>query len=166
MATRPPMTPTSSSIDAARGRYIPWMIFAFFVCFTLLLSGFTWLAFVNKPSEVTRNAYQKGLAYNQTIAKDEKQKTLGWKSQSIINNGVLRFSLHDSAEKPVDGATVKAWLVHPANASLDRELMLAPRGNGIYEAPLSPPAKGMWDIHITAAQGDKQLQTSKSYKVE
>lgn len=159
------MTPISSSIEHERGKYIPWIIAAFFMCFVLLLLSFVWIAFAHKSGEVTEHAYDKGLAYNQVIAKAEAQEKLGWTAAIEADDNSVRLILKDNENNAISDAAVEAWLVRPTEALLDRQFTLKPDGNGIYASPVNWPAKGLWEIHVTARVGNRQYQAEKRMTV-
>lgn len=165
MEPKPAMNPTSSAADAHRGRFIPWMIAGFFLVFVLLLLSFVWIAFAHKPSLVTENAYQKGLAYNHAIEASAAQKALGWKGRLDIPGGKsLLFTLNDARGKPISGAQVKAWIVRPASAAMDLQVTLNETSPGHYAAPLALSGSGLWESHVTALYNKQQYQISKSFE--
>lgn len=161
------MNPTLSSADAEtdalRGKYIPWMIVAFFAAFILLLSSFVWIAFAHQPDEVTSNPYEKGLAYNRTLEQAEAQAALGWKMDVAVADGTLRVTLADAESQPLPDATVSMWLLRPSSKAMDRQVTLAETAGGIYEAVITPLAKGRWDVHVTVEKNGQQFQTAKRY---
>jgi len=154
-----------SEIDRRRGRFVPWIIAAFYMTFMTTLIGFVVIAYRHPPSEVTAEAYEKGLAYNQTLEKASLEEALGWHSTVSYERGVIRFELRDSRRRPIDGATVKAWFVHPANAGDDRSLVLLPAGEGVYKAALRLPSPGLWTVHVTAAKQGRQYQSATPLEV-
>lgn len=164
MESKPHMTPTSSSIEA-RGRYIPWIIAGFFASFILLLSSFVWIAFSNKPSVVTENAYQKGLVYNQVLEKSQAQQQLGWNASLDVAEGKsVVLQLKDRSGAAIRGAVVEGWLVRPSSQAMDYRLSLKEASDGRYEAALELPQKGLWELHVTALYQGKQFQVSKSFE--
>ena len=160
------MNPTLSSIDQERGKYVPWVIAAFFVSFMLPLIGFTVIAFTHKPSEVTPNAYQKGLTYNATLEKAAAQAALGWKSEITLAGKTLRFSLKDAHGQPISGAAVDGWLVRPSEQTLDHPVTLKETAKGVYEGGVELPAKGLWNVRVAALSQGKQFQADKTLTVQ
>lgn len=154
------MTPEQRELyNKQRGRIVPWVIVAFYLVFILPLIGFTVIAFRNMPSEVTQSAYEKGLNYNITLSEQAAQDALGWKSIAAFDKGELRLVLNDADGAAIDGATVKAWFVHPANKNLDRQLDLHPVGPGTYAGKPDLAEKAGYSVHITAAAREREYQT-------
>lgn len=159
------MTPTSSAADAARGRPVPWIIAAFFVSFIIPLLCFAWIAFYNKPSEVTPHAYDKGLQYNRTLAKGAAEAALGWKATLSMQGRMLVAVLVDSKEQPIRGAEVRAWFLRPSEATMDRKAVMQEVSPGRYEASLGDAAPGLWEARITAKLSSDQFQAARSFSV-
>ncbi len=160
------MNLTSSGIDERRGKYVPWVIVAFYVSFIIPLLFFVWIAFTHKPSEVTVHAYDKGLAYNRTLEKAAAQQTLDWKTEITLEDNVLRFTLKDAHGMPIGGARVDGWLVRPSQQTLDQPIALKETAKGVYEGKAELPAKGLWEVRVTALSQGEQFQAAKTLTVE
>lgn len=168
MEPRPATSPTSSSADdQQRGRFVPWIIVGFFVCFVLLLSSFVWIAFSHKPSEVTANAYQKGLAYNNALEAAQKQKALGWvASLAFDGKSRLTLTLSDKDKNPIKGAQARAWFVHSQSAAMDQSADMQEVQPGQYEVIMPAPRRGAWEARATVLHGGNEFQISKPVVVQ
>lgn len=154
------MTPEERALyNQKRGRFVPWVLVAFYISFIIPLLVFVYIAFNNAPSEVTQSAYEKGLAYNQTLSEQAKQDALGWQGTAGFDDGQLRFVLRDDKGAPIDGAKVRAWFVHPANKAHDRAVNLDPTGPGTYAGKPDLAVQAGYTVHITAAARDHEYQT-------
>lgn len=151
-------SPSQAEIDKRRGRFVPWIIAAFYLTFMSALIGFVVIAYQHPPNESTPEAYEKGLAYNSAIAGADRQAQLGWKSAVDFKGQTLTFRLEDRRGQPVD-AEVKAWFVHPSETALDRAVTLIPAGPGLYRGQVSLPKSENWTVHVTAAKGADEYQT-------
>ena len=167
------MSVTSSNLDADqaaidrhRGRFVPWIIAAFYLAFMSALIGFVFIAYAHPPSEVTSEAYEKGLAYNDTLAKSAAQQALGWTSTIGYSQGRVTLTLHDSQHQPITQARAKAWFVHPDNHAMDRSFDLQGDGKGLYSAAAPLPDTGQWTVHVTAALGTDEYQSLDTVTVE
>lgn len=166
------MPATSSSpdlnqaeIDRRRGRFVPWVIGAFYMTFMSALIGFVAIAYQHPPSDVTAEAYEKGLAYNQTLAKGAAQAGLRWQSRILYKNGRIVFVLKDGLRQPISHARVKVWFVRPADASMDRSVDLTEQKPGVYAAEAGLP-QGLWEVHVTAALQGEEYQAMTTLTVE
>jgi len=165
ISSGPDTAKAQSEIDRRRGRFVPWVIAAFYMTFMATLIGFVVIAYRNPPSEVTTEAYEKGLAYNQTLAKASVEDALGWHSVVTYERGVVRFELRDSRRMPITGAVAKAWFVHPDDAASDRSVDLIAIDDGVYLASLPLPNTGLWTVHVTAEKQGRQYQTAETVEV-
>lgn len=152
--------------DRRRGRFVPWVIAAFYVTFMSALIGFVVIAYSHPPSETTAEAYDKGLAYNDTLARSAQMAALGWQSTIDYNNGRLIFGLQDNHHAPIAHARVRAWFVHPGDGHFDRSFELTDTGDGVYTADAPLPAAGSWSIHVTAALQDREYQATTQIEVQ
>lgn len=155
-----------AEIDRRRGRFVPWIIGAFYLTFMSALIGFVVIAYQHPPNAVTAEAYEKGLDYNAVIDKGHAQAKLGWTSSLSLDGKVLTFVLKDAAGQGLDGAVTRAWFVHPDKSALDRSVELKPVGNGRYTAPVSLPASGQWEVHVTAEVKGQQYQLAQPMEID
>jgi nitrogen fixation protein FixH len=92
----------------------------------------------------TQDAYRKGLAYNERIAKERSQEALGWTKEARLEKNELRVSVRDRDQKGVEGLEITAVIGRPATNSEDRTLELAQVGSGEYAAPAGDLGAGNW----------------------
>jgi nitrogen fixation protein FixH len=157
------MTMTLEEYNKKRGRIVPYVIIAFFISFMTPVIGFAVLALKNAPSEVTTNAYEKGVAYNQIIEAEAAQKALGWEISHKVNpdpihGPILEISVTDKQGIGIDGLLGQARFIHPAKAGLDQQKQLKGGKNGNYSLALKDVKSGQWMVHITLAKGNDQTQ--------
>lgn len=157
--------PAQAEIDRKRGRVVPWIIAAFYLAFMLSFIGFVVIAFGNPPHETTRNAYEKGLAYNDTLARSAVQAQMGWTSKIAFSDGRLVVHLNDASGAPIVQGRVRAWFVHPADGARDVSLDLHHDGQGAWSAS-APVGKGLWAVHVTAEHMDRQFQATTQIEVD
>jgi len=155
-----------AEIDRKRGRIVPWVIAAFYLAFMSTLVGFVVIAYQHPPSDVTQEAYEKGLDYNAAIGKGEAQARLGWTSSISVDKGVAVFVLKDAAGRGLDGAVARAWFVRPDGSALDRSVELNATGPGRYSAKVALPAAGQWEVHVTAEVKGQQYQLVQPMEID
>lgn len=146
-------------------RWIPWYFVLFFLAIAILDGIFVYIAVAGHTGVITDNAYQKGLAYNQAIADAEIQKILGWRGAISYVQGILSFTLNDKEGRPIDDAAVKAWALRPASDGHDIDLALIHTGIGLYQAPVTFPLPGLWEVRVLAEQGGQHYQQSQRFTV-
>ncbi|MDO8606921.1 MAG: FixH family protein [Phaeospirillum sp.] len=141
------------------GWWYPYIFVAGFV--VVLLVNFTMAYFANSTFSglATDRAYEKGLAYNQTLEAARKQDELGWTVGSNVdpqaNHGAhITISYQDRDGKPLEDLTVRASLVRPTAKGHDREVTLARVAPGTYATAQELPLSGVWDMTVSARGGD------------
>jgi len=112
----------------------------------------------------TEQAYDKGLAYNEVLAKAKAQQALGWSVDAVVtahdpsnssqHDADVTVSFKDKDGKPVTGLSVKAKLVRPTQAGFDQSLELVEQAGGNYASLAHPPKPGQWDLHVVAHKGE------------
>jgi len=118
----------------------------------------------------TDQAYQKGIAYNRTLATAEAQAARGWRSAVDFEaaaplNGKLIASFADAEGRPINGLSVTAWLLRPTHEGFDQESAMASVGAGRYAVPLDFPLAGQWEVRIEARGRDAPYRLSKRIMV-
>lgn len=138
----------------ARDRWIPWAFVAFFVTFIAVDAVMVVLALDTFPGVSTENPYQEGLAYNQTLEQEEREKALGWTADIAFKEsgpqaGRLVVRLVDAKGVPLYRASVSAELVRPLQAGYDFTVPLDGSGER-FQADISLPLPGQWEVRLTA----------------
>jgi len=145
---------------ASRDRWIPWAFVAFFGVVLAVNAVMIWVAFVTWPGLETTSAYQKGLAYNRTLAAAKAQQALGWRVDLDLatadgRQARLKLTLADRYGDLIEDARVTAAFVRPTDAGHDVELVLPHDHGGVYDAEAALPLAGVWELPLVAeSRGD------------
>jgi nitrogen fixation protein FixH len=144
---------------AGRDRWIPWAFVAFFGVVLAANGAMIWIAFATWTGLETEGAYQKGLAYNRTLAAAKAQEELGWRVDlSVAPTGgrlaEIELKLADRNNNVMQDARVTAAFVRPTHAGHDLELVVPHIHAGIYGADAALPFSGVWELHLTVESGD------------
>lgn len=146
--------------EARRGRWYPWLFVAGFMVVIAVNGVMVTLAIDSFAGLETDHPYERGLAYNETLAAARAQDALGWQVQfAIAPNAAAggesrpvtidsRFLDRDGA--PLTGLVVRAILKRPTAAGHDREVQLLDQGAGRYGATAELPLAGQWDLRVVA----------------
>ncbi|MBT7955416.1 MAG: FixH family protein [Rhodospirillaceae bacterium] len=135
------------------GRSVLWWVISFFVVIFIANFAFVYFALSSWPGLSTENAYEKGVRYNETIAKAEAQSRLGWQSSvALSDNGELVITLTDKEDQMLSGRVVKVDLVRPIQEGVDQQVTLAEARAGIYRAPVKFTHLGRWWIDVSVGE--------------
>ncbi len=150
---------------------IPYIFFAFFAVIFLVDFFYIYIAGKTWRGISTKDSYQKGLNYNQTIQMVKNQQDLGWKLKIKYRGdgnkmGVLTADLTDKNARIIKDAEVKVNFRRPTQEGFDFNWELKFLNNQ-YRAEIVFPLKGQWDFEIVAkGKNGEVLQEVKRYVVQ
>ncbi|MEZ5668518.1 MAG: FixH family protein [Alphaproteobacteria bacterium] len=139
--------------DPRRSRWIPWAIVAFFGVVLAANGALLGFSIDTFNGLATDNAYDRGLAYNDTLEKLAAQEALGWQvtdRYAAIDplQGRLTVAVREADGTALTGATVTATIDRPLQEGFTRTVTLDPVGIGVYATDLDFPMPGNWAIGI------------------
>jgi len=108
------------------------------------------------------DAYEQGLAYNQTLEERAEQAALGWTASfgaAQIENGKTHVTvdLADADGAPVTGAAVSILFRRSTHDGQDTTFTLGEVGGGAYAAEVALRGAGLWDVrgHAERDEGER-----------
>lgn len=141
--------------DKKKDKYILFAFLAFFGVVFSVDAVFIHTALTTQTGVVTEQAYERGLNYNKLLNEANSQPDL--KDDISFNNGVLRWNLD------ISNAEVQARIIRPIQDGYDFDIVLNHKDNGIYEASLDLPFKGLWEAKLDSKwKNQGQWQTYKT----
>lgn len=110
---------------------------------------------------------------SQYMRKSERQRQLGWQievdglEQLKLNRSTdITVSVRDNAQQPLDGATVRLSIKHPADGSdAGRNVSLATVAPGRYQASFTMDRPGLWVAVLQIVRGSDQFETAKEINI-
>lgn len=134
------------------GRHMLLTILGFFgVVITVNLTMAT-LASTSWTGLVVENTYVASQQFNKKAEDGRAQAALGWRSQLVVADGEVRYSLADATGKPVALHGVKVLFRHPAYEKEDKSVILALDSGHEFMAR-HMPKDGVWIIEVDADAG-------------
>lgn len=135
------------------GRTVLLSLVAFFAVVFLVNGIFFWLARDSWTGLSTEDAYRKGIAFNDELARADAQRLLGWTAETEYasagpGEGRLLFALTTADGRPVRDREVSATFRRPVTEGIDFSAALSGDETGRYVADIMPPAPGQWDVRI------------------
>ncbi len=146
------------------GRFVALCFVLFFGVIVVVNMFFLYMALSTQPGVVTKNAYEKGLDYNELLDKARSQPNITQKVSYI--DGVLRWVLSDEDGKALTNAAVIAKIIRPVQNGYDFDITLEHSGGGIYEVEMPLPLKGKWEARLSSKWNGKQYQTAHQFIVK
>lgn len=120
------------------------------------------LAFNGFSGLVIEDFYEKGKNYGTTIEKNKRMDEMGWDLKVDLQDPKKNvphdsfITLKDKTGAPIDSAKVTLYVYRPSNKAYDFNVPYKAVGAGVYQAQISFPIKGIWDI-IAVAEKDGEL---------
>lgn len=150
----------------SRDSWIPWLFVAGFAIVIPVNGILIYFAVSSFTGLQTEGHYQRGLHYNEVLADERAQDSLGWTvgiDFQEIDAGRARLSVQatDKAGNPLNGADVTVRLVRPVQAGHDMNLTLAAAGDGLYATDVELPLRGQWDIQARINHPSGTYSTAK-----
>lgn len=105
---------------------------------------------------VAEDYYQRGLAINKVIAREEKAQALGLAATVQFNAARDRVRVLITSGVP-PSEPPRLTLVHATRAGLDQSVVLHAAGLGVYEGAVTIPAEGTWRMQLEDARGSWRL---------
>lgn len=148
----------------ARGRWIPLTFVAFFAVVLIANGALVFFAYRSWTGVETKNAYESGRLYNQTLAEEAAQRELGWQVFATFTStgpraGNLDLWASDADGAWLAGAVARAAFIRPTHAGNDLELALPQRRPGHYGAKVELPLSGQWDLRISISHRGQIYRT-------
>ena len=154
------MNPITIDPQARPGRWIPWTFVVGFGVVVAVNATMIVYAVTSFTGLATANPYERGVAYNQVLAEQDRQAALGWTlapnfvaGRAGTNAGELTLRATGADGVPLSGLSVTVEMTRPVDAVAPVDLVLREAGNGLYRAEVTLPRAGQWDIHVVATAG-------------
>ena len=144
----------------------PWVFFAMFAVVLAANGIMVAVAFGTWTGLETHGAYEKGLAYNQTLEAARQQAALGWQVEIALERRSagkvwLEVTFRDRNDRPLRLRAVDAQLVRPTHDGHDFVVALAELGNGRYGSETILPLPGQWDVRVRAEHDGGTYQATR-----
>lgn len=153
----------------------PWVLgwIALVVIVLAVNIGMISLAFITNPGLVTEDYYEKGIDYEENFNKrTAARNALGWSYRTefptspVMNTEELyRFSIVDKAGRPLSDARVNISLYRPSDVAADFNVAMLEVAPGVYQAKLSYPLKGLWELTVQIERGEDKYDFNRRSSV-
>lgn len=106
---------------------------------------------------VEEDYYQKGLDWDQAMAQKRVNEQLGWKINTSVVDGQLRFNVTDADDAPIDGGDLEYLVFHNARASQQSKgnALGSEAGDGVYTADVDFDRAGTWVVRYRLQRGEE-----------
>jgi len=159
------MTEQQKSDNKQKALRSPWVIgwITMFVIFVMANVVMIYLALTDSPGLVVDDYYDRGQDYEKNMLKRQARNP-GWNLKVLapVYVDVAKPSVFGLRVQDKDGNTfvpdsVTFYAYRPADSKQDFSVPMMQTKSGLYEAPISFPLLGVWDILISVRQDDIEI---------
>jgi len=148
------------------GRHVLFAMLAFFAVVIGVNATMITYAIRTFSGEEEADAYQKGLNYNQTLARRSAEAASAMTAEVSVSRGTdatahVAATIRERGVE-VEGLVVKAYLRHPTDSHLDRQAEMASEGAGLYAGYVADVTSGAWDVVIVATRDGATVFESRN----
>jgi len=124
----------------------PWLLMAGPAAVVVAGVITAWIAVVTNDGVVADDYYKRGLAINQTLARDAVAASRGYRASVHVTvaNGAVTVTMAGARR---DGPLL-LHLAHPGRPAMDRVVTLTQRAEGAYVGDLPPLSAGHWGLTL------------------
>ena len=135
----------------------PWVIgwMTLLAVFLIANGIMIYLALEGNPGLVVDDYYERGQDYEKNMLKRIANDP-GWDMQVTIPGSIVvakqvlvNFTVRDAESKPVNRNSVTFYVYRPSNAKHDFSVPMQRIDDGLYEAKVSFPLPGSWDVLVS-----------------
>lgn len=117
-----------------------------------------WAASDRSAGATEPDYYRKGVAWDSTLALEERSDALGWTVEAGIaapasGGAEVRVRLRTADGAPIEGARVEVEAVHNLEADHHLSGALVERAPGEYAARFALRHAGRWELRVRAERG-------------
>jgi nitrogen fixation protein FixH len=152
----------------------PWVL-GWIAMVTIVFSVniyFITTAFTTTPGLVSKHYYDAGRDLEERInSRAAERSKLGWSLEletgeiHMARPATFRLGARDKAGKPLTGAQVVAHAYRPSDSAADFSTSLFEKSPGQYEAMVTFPLKGRWDLVVDVKQGESNSEVPRRIAV-
>lgn len=124
------------------------------------------------PGVIAYDFHKKEALYNQYLQQVDRQRQRGWQIKKgwiiepVVNQPTpFRVTAQTQEGIPLDGAVVNGQFLRTSTNKLDVDFALHETAPGIYEAPITLPAAGRWNLVLSIRKGTERHEIQASTAV-
>lgn len=170
-----PLAALGISQDNKQGMRNPWVLgmIALLLLVVAINVGFIMMAMRSNPGLVDEKYYERGRDHEQNVLKEiAARNALGLEARLNMPEQVVMaqstpfyFTAMDKRGLPFTGADIHIRAYRPADASADFTVQMHDNGDGRYQAEMTFPLKGTWDLIVKVKRGENEYELTRRISV-
>ncbi|MBX9700670.1 MAG: FixH family protein, partial [Acetobacteraceae bacterium] len=138
---------SDAAIPTRRSAWIPWVFVGGMLLVVAVNAVLVFAAISTFTGLTVSGAYDRGRTYNQVLAEAARQDALGWRTELVVEGGLLRVAVTDREGLPVPGRLDGVLRAPLEGIELPLQpIAIAP---GRWQATLEAPRAGQWEARLT-----------------
>jgi len=146
----------------------PWVLgwVGLLVAFFIANGVMIYLSVTHAPNLVVKDYYERGKDYEKNMLK-RMARNPGWRMQikapdyvGVNEEVTFRYIVLDKNGEAVRPDAVVFHAYRPSDGSYDFSIPMREDRKGHYLAEMTFPLKGVWDVIVSARQGEDEYNTS------
>lgn len=158
---------------AFRSPYV-WSVLALFAIVFTVNYGFITVALDTSPGLVTEKYYKYGLQQNKIDHQFRTQEKRGWNINLQVDDAiqanqpsVITLVATDKYAQPISHGHAELRAYRPSDAKADILLnMEETNKKGVYQAELTLPTPGIWDMNLLFAKDEDKHMLNKRVTIQ
>ena len=148
---------------ANRSRYIPWLFVGGFALVVAVNATMIWFAVGSFSGLYTEKPRDRGLHYNQVLARQQQRDALGWRVETAWqpDSGRLEVAVFDAEGRPLAPSRLAAELVRPVKKRLPIGVALGATDSGRFAGYVDLPERGNWDLDVVVERGSERYALTR-----
>lgn len=145
------------------GRHVLFGLIAFFLVVFAANIAMVWAARSSFNGLSEQDAYEKGIAWNDTLAREKAMREAGWSAEitSVPGAKEIRIALSDK-NGPADKVQGEVTYYRPVESGDDIAVPLEKTETpGLYRAAAALPLPGLWEVRIHATYNGQTFDTAQ-----
>ena len=143
----------------------PWIIgwLSLLLVFLIANGIMIYLSIEGNPGLVVDDYYERGQDYEKNMLK-RIAKDPGWDMKitmpeliEVAKPVLVNCTVLDAAAKPVNRDSVTFYVYRPSDSKKDFFVPMQRIDDGLYEARVTFPLPGIWDVLVTVANADGEI---------
>jgi nitrogen fixation protein FixH len=148
-------------------RWFPWIVALYLGFVVIVNGGMMWAALSTFPGSAGSDGFDLSNNYDQVLDRAAHQAALGWiVAASVDPDTHPLIALTDRAGAPLVGVRIDVRAERPIGPATGTVLTFQATSDGRYRATQALPARGQWDLLISAAVDGKAVTVTRRVIVQ
>jgi nitrogen fixation protein FixH len=154
--------PSGRTPPRSAWRLFPWLVAAGMGIVVAVNAGMIYAALASFPGKASDGDFALSNRYDAVLDAAQREAALGWDLQARTDDtGRAVVVLLDRNGSPLRGATLAGAATRPLGALETQPLVFQETVAGSYEANMALPARGQWELSLSASADGHDMEMTR-----